>query len=176
MELAAILIAIIALLLVLSSHKAPSKPAGQKRTRKKKYKKNYRQGIFIPQFPDKYRGDASNIIYRSGWELTAFEWCDLNPHVIAWASEEKAIPYYMKGSRYPKKYFPDLLIYFRRDGTVMVEIKPKEEKLKPSYQNTCKWAAARAHCEEKGWKFIIWDETVIDKFHPKINHWRRGQR
>ena len=57
----------------------------------------------MPKFPDKYRGDEADIIYRSGWEHTAFMWCDLNPHVLAWESEELAISYFMKRVPYARQ-------------------------------------------------------------------------
>lgn len=132
----------------------------------------FKQGVFQPLFPAKYRGDVTNIIYRSGWEQTAFEWCDYNPHVIAWASEELAIPYLMKGGGYKRYYYPDLLIYFGENRTLMVEIKPREENQNPSYQNRCKWAAARAYCREKGWQFKIWDETTIIELRKTVSYWR----
>ena len=118
-------------------------------------------------------GDAGNIIYRSGWEETAFHWCDMNRHVIAWASEKLPIPYFMKGIRYRRNYYPDLLIYFSNGETVMVEIKPGDQKANPNYENRCKWAAARAYCREEGWAFRIWDEETIEKLRPKIAIWQR---
>ena len=46
-----------------------------------------------PKNPDKYAGDVNNIISRSGWETKFFNWCDNNPSVIAWNSEEVVVPY-----------------------------------------------------------------------------------
>ena len=50
------------------------------------------KGKFTPDNPNKYMGDASNIIYRSGWERRAMKYFDINPGVLQWASEEVVIP------------------------------------------------------------------------------------
>ena len=128
---------------------------------------HFHQGYFFPNNPGKYRGDPENIIYRSGWERIAFQYCDSNPRVIAWASEERFIPYYMRGSRYTYRYYPDLLIYYDSKETVMVEIKPKKERLNPSLRNQCKWAAACAYCRDRDWQFRIWTEDTIEKIRKK---------
>ena len=52
------------------------------------------KGKFHPKNPGKYRGNTSNIIYRSMWELRFMRYLDSHPHVIEWASEEIIIPYY----------------------------------------------------------------------------------
>jgi hypothetical protein len=132
---------------------------------------HYYQGYYAPKFPEKYRGDAENIIFRSSWEKIAFQWCDLNPRVVAWASEELEIEYFMKGGRYPRRYYPDLLIYFGRGETLMIEIKPSEQKQNPNYKNRCKWAAARAYCGARGWTFRIWDEKTIAILRTKVRYW-----
>lgn len=125
--------------------------------------KFYHQGCYEVQNLCKYQGDPDEVIYRSGWEKVAFQWCDLNPKVIWWSSEEVVVPYFLKGKGWQRSYYPDLLIYFSDKVTVMVEIKPKEERDCPSMQNICKWAAARQYCRDRGWKFQIWDENTIEK-------------
>ena len=54
---------------------------------------NYKQGFFKPQNPKKYMGDPTNIVYRSGWEKRVMDWCDANPNIKQWSSEEIVIPY-----------------------------------------------------------------------------------
>jgi len=137
--------------------------------------KNYYQGYYAPKFPEKYRGDPDDIVFRSSWEKIAFQWCDLNPRVVAWASEELDIEYFMKGVPYPRSYFPDLLIYFGRGETMMIEIKPAEQKQNPDYENRCKWAAARAYCRDRGWTFRIWDEKTIAILRPKVRYWYKAR-
>ena len=51
------------------------------------------QGKFTPRFPRKYKGDPTNIIYRSSWEYKFMVWADTSTSVQEWASEEIAIPY-----------------------------------------------------------------------------------
>ena len=54
-------------------------------------KKNsrYRQGIFVPKNIDKFIGERA--IYRSGLELKFFRFCDNNPKVVRWGSENVVI-------------------------------------------------------------------------------------
>ena len=42
---------------------------------------------------EKYAGDASAVVYRSLWERQCFRWCEDNPNVQYWNSEEIVIPY-----------------------------------------------------------------------------------
>ena len=57
------------------------------------------RGRYIPTYPKKYKGDPSNIIYRSLWERKFMGWCDLNENVIEWGSEEIIIPYRSRTNR-----------------------------------------------------------------------------
>ena len=52
----------------------------------------FRQGIFRPRNKGKFKGKKSPI-FRSGWELKFFHWCDLNENVVAWDSECVIVPY-----------------------------------------------------------------------------------
>lgn len=99
-------------------------------------------GRFRPKNPQKYKGDPTNIRWRSTWELMVFRRCDEHPDVIWWQSEELAIPYMKplpskKGkSRKMSRYFPDLIVHKHiGDGkteTVMIEIKPKKQTMPPN--------------------------------------------
>ena len=42
---------------------------------------------YKPEYPRKYKGDASNIICRSSWERKFCRWCDLNENIVSWGSE-----------------------------------------------------------------------------------------
>ena len=42
---------------------------------------------YKPNYPNKYKGDANNIICRSSWERRFCSWCDLNENIIEWGSE-----------------------------------------------------------------------------------------
>lgn len=148
-----------------TTHKTSTRPKQAPVFDSGEVSEDYYQGYFEPSNPEKYRGDVSDIYFRSHWELRAFHYCDNSAKVIAWASEETIVPYYMKGRRKPYKYYPDLMIYFDTKEVVMVEIKPKYEASNPSRQNINKWAAARQYCKQRGWRFQIWTEDTINKLY-----------
>ena len=82
--------------------------------------------------PDKYTGDVKNITYRSMWERNVMKWCDDNPEVLEWASEEIAIPYVHPVTGKRARYYPDFYIKFK-DGVIkVVEVKPKKETVAPA--------------------------------------------
>lgn len=139
--------------------------------------RKYKQGIFVPENPQKYAGNLSNIVYRSGWEMGVFKWCDLNPDVIMWASEEVCVPYVGPDEKV-HKYFIDLALKYRTGAMVLVEIKPKSQTREPEARrgkkkstlleetqtfltNEAKWKAAGAFAEKRGMTFQIWHEDVL---------------
>lgn len=139
--------------------------------------KKYKQGIFSPKNIEKYEGDPSNIIYRSSWELKFFKWCDSNPAIIKWSSEEIIIPYICPTDNRAHRYFPDAKIKIKdKSGnikTYLVEIKPMAQTIPPKLTNSkkryitevmewgkndAKWAAARQWCGIMGYEFVILNE------------------
>ena len=50
------------------------------------------RGRYIPTYPKKYKGDPSNIIYRSLWERKFMVYCDRNEKILEWGSEEFFVP------------------------------------------------------------------------------------
>ena len=148
----------------------------------------YYQGKFIPKNPLKYRGDLTDIVYRSSWELKFCKWADSHPSVLEWSSEETVIPYFLPIDGKYHRYFVDFRIKVRRtDGTVwehLVEIKPKNQCVEPKppkrmtrsfadrvktyVKNTCKWKAAKLFCDGlkmkgRGIDFIILKEQTYMK-------------
>jgi hypothetical protein len=139
------------------------------------------KGKYKPSFPQKYKGDATNIIYRSLWERKFCVYCDLNENIIEWASEEKCIPYRSPIDGKIHRYFPDFLIKVKEsNGTIkkyMIEIKPKKQTLppiKPQRQtkryisevyeyakNQSKWEAAREWCADRGYEFKVITEKEL---------------
>ena len=93
------------------------------------------RGTFTPKNTSKYKGNASNIIYRSSWELRVMKYLDENPNVIWWASEELPIPYISPVDKRYHRYFVDFVIQVKeKDGTIqtyMVEIKPHRKCQEP---------------------------------------------
>ena len=53
-------------------------------------KKSFK-GIYKPTNPKKYVGNPNNIVYRSLLERKFMLYCDRNPDITYWASEELAI-------------------------------------------------------------------------------------
>ena len=77
---------------------------------KSKYK-----GIFKPYNPAKYRGNPTNIVYRSSWELKLMIHLDKHPDVIWWSSEEVTIPYISPIDGRPHRYFPDFIVHLKNN-------------------------------------------------------------
>lgn len=125
----------------------------------------------------KYKGDYTGVVYRSLWEKSCFQWCDSNPKVKKWSSEEVIVPYYYDVDKRYHRYFPDLLIHME-DKIIMVEIKPDKETSPPIGQkrtkkyinegltyikNMNKWEAAQSYCKNRGWEFQIWTEKTLQE-------------
>jgi hypothetical protein len=141
----------------------------------------YKQGKFSPKFPKKYRGDPTNIIYRSGWEKKVMENLDNNLNVISWASEEVIIPYISPIDNRPHRYYVDFFVEAKApDGTIkcmLLEVKPHAQTLEPKTPkrrtrrfltevvtygvNQAKWKAARDYCDLKGWEFKLITEKEL---------------
>lgn len=135
------------------------------------------KGKYRVQNLEKYRGDPTNVIYRSLWETKAMRRFDMDPNVVEWSSESIVIPYHDKSTGRLRRYFPDF--YFkRRDGRCfLVEVKPLRETTPPTrngktekrfltecltyVRNQSKWDAARRWCERRGWDFIVITEREL---------------
>ena len=145
-------------------------------------REKFMQGKFKPSFPEKYAGDANNIIYRSSWELRFMSHLDKNTGVIKWASEEFCIPYLDPTTNRNRRYFPDFIVTVRdKEGklrTTVFEIKPKAQTVPPNIAknknkrrlikevaawgtNQAKWKAAEAFCKDKNWDFKILTEHEL---------------
>ena len=106
------------------------------------------------------------------------QWCDNNPDVVKWSSEELVVPYICRTDSKPHRYFVDFKITYKSGKTVLIEIKPFSQTQKPvitkgkksktiineafTYaKNESKWRAAEQYCKERGWIFQIWSEQVL---------------
>lgn len=135
------------------------------------------KGRFKPKNPQKYKGDPTNIVYRSGWELKLMGYLDVHEEVVQWASEEFCIPYRSPVDNRVHRYFPDFWVK-KNDGSVMViEVKPAVQAEPPKQpsrltrryvsevfeygKNQAKWAAARDYCEDRGWQFVVMTEKEL---------------
>ena len=140
------------------------------------------QGKFRPLNPNKYNGDAGNIIYRSSWEKIFCNWCDKNDDIIAWQSEERRIRYYDPVAKKNRIYFPDFYIKYKRsDGIIveeLIEVKPQRQIDGPSTNpkrrpqsglievrtyvtNQAKWKAAANYADGRGWNFRLISEKHL---------------
>ncbi|NDB59780.1 head completion protein, partial [bacterium] len=99
----------------------------------------YKQGFFKPKHPEKYKGDANNIVYRSGWEKRVMDWCDTNKNVVSWSSEEVIIPYISPIDNRPHRYFVDFYVQAKDNNgnlqTYLLEVKPKAQTIEPKPQS-----------------------------------------
>ena len=66
----------------------------------------------------KYKGDYMNVVFRSMWERHCFRWCDENPKVESWSSEEVVVPYFYEVDKRYHRYFLDLKITFKEGKTI----------------------------------------------------------
>ena len=85
-------------------------------------------GRYTLKKPEKYAGDAKNVVYRSLWERNAFRWCENNPKVKLWNSEEVVIPYKSTVDKKLHRYYEDLLIqqyHLKRDHVKLKSISMK---------------------------------------------------
>lgn len=137
----------------------------------------YYQGKYTPKVPSKYKGDPTQVFYRSSWELKFFNWCDNNNAVERWSSEEIVIPYISPVDNRVHRYFVDAMIQVNtKEGlkTYLIEIKPDVQTRPPKAPsrktkqyltevmtwgvNEAKWKAAERYAKDRGWEFKVLTE------------------
>ena len=139
------------------------------------------KGKYYPSFPRKYKGDPTNIIYRSLWERKFMVYCDKNQNILEWASEEIAIPYRSPIDNRVHRYFPDFYMKVREtNGKIknyVIEVKPAKQTnppTKPKRQtkgyireayeyarNQAKWKMAKEFCADRQWEFKVVTEKEL---------------
>ena len=144
------------------------------------YTKTYK-GKYRVNNVEKYKGDITNIVYRSLWELRFMKWCDSSKSVIEWGSETVIIPYVSPVDKRIHRYFVDFYIKVKTSSNLiekyLVEIKPErftkppeipERKTKKFIDevfqygvNDAKWKAAFEFCKDRNMKFIILTEKDL---------------
>ena len=141
------------------------------------------KGKYIPQNPQKYKGNPSQIIYRSLWERKFMVYCDKNDKVIEWGSEEVIVPYRSPWDGKIHRYFPDFYIKIEQaSGGVkkfIIEVKPKYQCKQPNKTpkkrtrkwysevktwgiNNAKWKSAKDWCANRGMEFKILTEKHLN--------------
>jgi hypothetical protein len=135
------------------------------------------KGKYKVKNPQKYNGDYNNVQYRSSWELKFFNYCDKNPDIVKWSSEEIVIPYKSPIDGKWHRYFPDIWMKTSNGDTYLIEIKPFKETQEPKKRsritkqylyevktwgiNSNKWKAAEEYCKDRKWKFKIITEKEL---------------
>ena len=139
------------------------------------------KGKYRPKFFSKYKGDPTNIVYRSLWELKFMKYCDSNRNVLKLGSEILALPYRSPIDNRVHRYFPDFYIKVREsNGKIreyIIEIKPKKQCMEPKPQkrktkghiyevyeyakNQAKWKVAKEFCIDRGMEFKIITEDEL---------------
>jgi hypothetical protein len=142
-------------------------------------KGKFKQGMFKPKNPSKYIGKETPV-YRSGWELKFFRFCDDSPNVVEWASEAVIIPYLSPVDKKVHRYYTDGIIAIKEAAGIkryIVEIKPSAQTKPPVkgrkkqstmvyetvryIQNQAKWDAARKWCTKHNYEFLILTEEEL---------------
>lgn len=139
------------------------------------------KGKYQPINPKKYKGDPTNIIYRSLWERKFMVYCDNNENILEWGSEEMCLPYRSPIDNKIHRYFPDFYIKVKEsNGSIkkyLIEIKPKKQTIEPQVQkrktkgyiyevyeyakNQAKWKAAEEFCKDRGYEFKVLTEDDL---------------
>jgi|TARA_R110000744_G_scaffold37431_4_gene85783 hypothetical protein len=140
--------------------------------------RKWRQGIFTPSNQHKFIG--SKAVYRSGLELKFFRFCDNNPNVKKWGSENVVVPYISPLDKRAHRYYVDNYIEILEGKYLkkyLVEIKPSKQTKPPTTKyrkrrhllyeqrayvvNQAKWEAARNYSKKNGCEFIILTEKEL---------------
>jgi TnsA endonuclease N terminal len=140
------------------------------------------KGRFKPKNPSKYKGNPTDIVYRSRWELKLMMYLDDHKDVIEWSSEEFFIPYKSPVDGRWHRYFPDFFVKkINKSGVVesaIIEVKPASQTKPPPLQskptrryitevmtygvNQAKWKAATEYCADRNWTFHVFTEKELD--------------
>jgi hypothetical protein len=144
------------------------------------YTKTYK-GRFRVANAAKYKGDITNIVYRSLWELKFMKWCDSSVSVVEWGSETVIIPYISPIDNKVHRYFVDFYIKVKTKSNsiekYLIEIKPEKFTKPPTIPkkktkrfidevfqygvNDAKWKAAFEFCKDRNMKFVILTEKDL---------------
>lgn len=141
------------------------------------------KGIYKIKNIEKYSGDPTNVIYRSLWERKFMIFCDSNPNILKWSSEEIVIPYYSTVDDKYHRYFVDFWVKIKTKQGIeeyLIEIKPLQQCKPPKIKNPNKiskkelneikkwninkqkWKSALNYASERNWKFKILTEKQLN--------------
>jgi hypothetical protein len=140
------------------------------------------KGKYKIKNPQKYKGDPTNIVWRSLWERKYMKYLDSNDNILEWSSEEIFIWYKSPLDGRPHRYFPDFYVKEQMpDGSIqkyLVEIKPQKQLSPPKEpkrrtkgyitevmefaKNQSKWKYAREWCDDRQYGFKILTENELN--------------
>lgn len=135
-------------------------------------------GKYAPDNPEKYVGDANNIVYRSSWERRFCQYADRNEKVLRWASEEVVVPYLSPIDKKIHRYFIDFWVEVQAKDEVkkfLIEIKPSQFCKPPQKRrskqylqeaagyavNKAKWVTASKFAKKNGMEFLVLTERDL---------------
>lgn len=141
----------------------------------------YRQGVYYPKNKEKYIGESAT--YRSGLELSYFQFLDNNPNCVKWNSEGVKVHYFWEVDNKWHTYYIDLAATFNVNGklvTYLIELKPYRQTIAPVKtprkrektliseqvvysQNQAKWKAASEFASKSGFKFVVLTEKELNR-------------
>ena len=144
-------------------------------------KGDYKQGVFEPKNPEKYKGTLP-IVFRSSFELKFMRYCDYSQNIQQWGSESVVVQYFDPVSNKIRRYFTDFIIGIKLPSgefkKMVIEIKPYKQTIEPVAKNRknklglmkeqqmyvtnmAKWSAATDVCKKNGWIFKILTEKDL---------------
>ncbi len=110
------------------------------------------------------------------------KYCDNNPNIIQWGSEEFFINYFDPTTNKVRRYFPDFFVKIKnKSGEIkkyIIEVKPKKQTIEPTKnpkrktkswinevltyeKNKSKWEAATEFCKDNLMEFKIITEDEL---------------
>ena len=128
------------------------------------------KGKYYPSYPRKYKGDPTNIIYRSLWERKFMVYCDKNESILEWVSEEIAIPYRSPIDNRVHRYFPDFYMKVKERGGVdlmpEMQTKPVNKYLLPRIKSKNSVSSVRSVVDEEtdATGLLGWVDRALSKF------------
>lgn len=143
------------------------------------------KGKYKPRHPEKYKGDPTNVVFRSLLERSFMIYLDNNKSILEWQSEEFFIEYMSPLDKAKHRYFPDFFIKALDSKgnikTILIEIKPESQTVEPEVKqkktknyllevtawitNCAKWNAAKNWCKKNNAEFRILTEKDIKPRH-----------
>jgi len=94
---------------------------------------------------------------RSLWEKRAAQLLDEDSAVASFQYEPLGVPYVWEGKK--RHTLPDFLVTMTDDSMVMIDVKPRGYTYND--KERAKAAACSVYCEQRGWRYEVWDERRL---------------